>query len=46
VLQCKSGGRSAKAARTLAALGFTRLYSLDGGINGWAQEVDPRLPTY
>ena len=46
VLQCKSGGRSARAAATLAALGFTRLYSLEGGINGWARDVDPTLPTY
>ena len=46
VLQCKSGARSATAARTLAALGFTRLVNLEGGVNGWAREVDGSLPTY
>jgi adenylyltransferase/sulfurtransferase len=46
VVHCKMGGRSAKACETLAALGFTRLYNLEGGITGWARDVDPSLPTY
>ncbi len=46
LLQCKMGGRSARAARTLADLGFERLFNLEGGIVAWADEVDPSLPTY
>ena len=46
VIHCKTGGRSAKAASTLAGHGFTRLFNLEGGILGWAREVDQELPTY
>ncbi len=46
LVHCKLGGRSAKACATLAALGFTRLYNLEGGIVGWAKEIDPKLATY
>ena len=46
LVTCKSGGRSAKACRALAGAGFTRLTNLDGGITGWAKDVDPSLPTY
>lgn len=46
LVHCKMGGRSARACEALAALGFERLYNLEGGIVGWAQEVDPDMPTY
>jgi adenylyltransferase/sulfurtransferase len=46
VISCKSGARSAKAAETLASLGFDRLYNLEGGVLAWAKEIDPSLPTY
>jgi adenylyltransferase/sulfurtransferase len=46
LVHCKAGGRSAKAAATLAGLGFTRLYNLEGGITGWAREIDDSMPTY
>lgn len=46
VIHCKMGGRSARACATLARLGFTKLYNLEGGINGWARDVDSSLPTY
>jgi adenylyltransferase/sulfurtransferase len=46
VLYCRSGGRSAGAARFLIANGFERVWNLSGGINGWAQQVDTNLPTY
>ncbi len=46
VIHCKMGGRSAKAASTLAELGFTRVINMEGGITAWAQEIDPSLPTY
>jgi adenylyltransferase/sulfurtransferase len=45
VLHCKSGVRSLEAARLMKAAGF-RVKSLRGGINAWAREIDPRLPTY
>jgi adenylyltransferase/sulfurtransferase len=46
VLFCKSGGRSARALELLAGAGFRKVKNLRGGINAWAQEVDPRLPVY
>jgi len=46
LIHCKSGGRSAKAAADLAALGFTRLFNLEGGLLAWAREVDRSLATY
>jgi thiol-disulfide isomerase/thioredoxin len=32
---CRSGGRSAKAAEVLAAVGVKEIYNLDGGISAW-----------
>jgi len=46
LVHCKMGGRSAKACAALADLGYTRLYNLEGGIVGWAKEIDTQLPTY
>ncbi|MEI6705527.1 MAG: rhodanese-like domain-containing protein [Methylococcales bacterium] len=38
ITQCKSGGRSAKALELLKAAGFTKVYSMDGGIKTWDQQ--------
>jgi len=46
VLFCKMGGRSAKAARALQAAGYTRVWSLAGGILRWSEDVDPGVPQY
>ena len=46
VVQCKTGGRSADVIWELQRHGFKKLLNLEGGINRWAQEVDPSLPTY
>ena len=46
VVYCHHGIRSAHAVAQLRALGFTRLHNLDGGIDRWTQEVDPKLPRY
>jgi molybdopterin/thiamine biosynthesis adenylyltransferase/rhodanese-related sulfurtransferase/molybdopterin converting factor small subunit len=46
VVMCRSGGRSAQITRLLQAMGFTRVKNLTGGINAYAQEVDPTLPVY
>ena len=42
---CHHGGRSAMVAQFLATQGFT-VYNVSGGINVWAQQVDPTIPVY
>jgi sulfur-carrier protein adenylyltransferase/sulfurtransferase len=46
VLQCKSGQRSMQALEFLQGAGFNKLKNLRGGINAYAREVDPSIPTY
>jgi adenylyltransferase/sulfurtransferase len=46
VLYCKGGTRSAQAAQILQDHGFTKVWSLTGGILRWRTEVDPTLPNY
>jgi adenylyltransferase/sulfurtransferase len=46
VVQCKSGGRSARAADFLRSVGFTRVLNLKGGILDWVDKVDPSQPKY
>jgi molybdopterin/thiamine biosynthesis adenylyltransferase/rhodanese-related sulfurtransferase len=46
VVHCKGGVRSAKAVRQLRAAGFTRIWSLAGGITRWSEDVDPSTPRY
>ena len=46
VLLCKSGARSAHAAELLRAAGFTRAHNLEGGIDAWADKIDPAMPKY
>ena len=46
VFYCHHGVRSANVCRALAAEGFTNLYSLEGGINAWAGEIDPTMARY
>jgi sulfur-carrier protein adenylyltransferase/sulfurtransferase len=43
---CRTGVRSAQAAGVLRAAGFENVRSLQGGINAWAREVDPKLYQY
>jgi rhodanese-related sulfurtransferase len=26
--------------------GFSQVYNLQGGVDGWARDVDPTMPTY
>ena len=35
ILICQSGARSGGACKTLAKLGFTKVYNLEGGITAW-----------
>lgn len=46
VLYCKTGVRSAHAARQLAAAGFVTVLNLAGGIVRWREDVDPTIPPY
>lgn len=45
VVYCRSGARSARAARFLASLGYDAA-NLTGGVLAWADDVDPTLPRY
>lgn len=46
VVHCRTGGRSSEVIRQLIPKGFDNLWNLDGGINGWAAEIDTSVPTY
>ena len=46
VVQCKVGGRSARAADALVAAGFRNVANLAGGITRWSDDVDPTIPKY
>tara|TARA_R110002050_G_C8583014_1_gene483833 strand:- start:32 stop:403 length:372 start_codon:yes stop_codon:yes gene_type:complete len=38
LVYCKSGGRSALAAATLQEMGFSNVYSLEGGFDAWSKD--------
>jgi rhodanese-related sulfurtransferase len=46
VVICHHGGRSQQVAMFLERNGFTRLFNLAGGVDGWARSVDPGMPQY
>jgi sulfur-carrier protein adenylyltransferase/sulfurtransferase len=46
VVFCKTGGRSTRALELLVSAGFKKVKNLKGGINAWAQEIDPNMPIY
>jgi sulfur-carrier protein adenylyltransferase/sulfurtransferase len=46
VTHCKGGVRSLKAAEILKQAGFAKVSSLAGGILGWSNKVDPKVPKY
>jgi len=46
VVQCKVGGRSARAADALIAAGFRNVWNLAGGITRWSDDVDPTIVKY
>jgi molybdopterin/thiamine biosynthesis adenylyltransferase/rhodanese-related sulfurtransferase len=45
-LHCKTGKRSAQALHLLQEAGFSKLVNVAGGIEAWANEVDPTVPKY
>jgi rhodanese-related sulfurtransferase len=46
IVMCKSGARSRRAAAYLQSRGFERVANLTGGINAWARDIQPDLPSY
>jgi rhodanese-related sulfurtransferase len=46
VVYCHHGVRSAAVAEYLARLGFDKVWNLEGGIDQWANQVDPRMKRY
>ena len=46
VVYCRTGGRSAKAVQFLLANGYSKVRNLVGGINRWAEAVDPSMQKY
>jgi adenylyltransferase/sulfurtransferase len=46
VVYCRTGGRSANAVQFLRAQGYDKALNLAGGINRWAEVVDPAMPRY
>lgn len=46
VIYCKGEIRTGQAFRLLQQAGFGKLKALEGGIEGWAEDVDPSMPTY
>ncbi|MFN3565398.1 MAG: rhodanese-like domain-containing protein [Burkholderiaceae bacterium] len=43
---CHHGNRSALATMFLLNHGFTDVHNLTGGVDAWARQVDPAMPTY
>lgn len=46
VVFCRTGSRSARAVELMLAAGFRKVKNLRGGINAWAEQVDPTLTRY
>ena len=46
VLCCHHGMRSARAQGYLKSQGYTQVINLTGGIDAWAQSVDPAMKRY
>ena len=46
VVYCHSGIRSARAVNFLKSRGFKKAVNLKGGIDAWADEVDPKMVRY
>ncbi len=46
VFHSRRGDRGERAAKHFAALGFTNVWNVQGGIDAWLQEIDPEVPRY
>ena len=43
---CHHGSRSQEAAEHFRELGYREVYNIEGGIEAWAEAVDPSVPRY
>jgi len=43
---CHHGMRSMQVGAFLEKNGFTQVINLTGGVDAWARQVDPAMPTY
>ncbi|XP_059442336.1 adenylyltransferase and sulfurtransferase MOCS3 [Corylus avellana] len=43
---CRRGNDSQRAVQSLHKMGFTSARDIVGGLESWAQDVDPNFPTY
>jgi monothiol glutaredoxin len=43
---CHRGNSSRQAAEYFRSLGFHDVYNVEGGIDAWASEIDPRVARY
>jgi len=43
---CHYGNSSRQAAEHFRGLGFRRVFNIEGGIDAWAQQIDPSVPQY
>ena len=46
IIHCRGGKRSGNMVVFLSDNGYDNLYSLDGGINAWAEQVDTTMNVY
>ena len=46
VVYCRSGGRSDHAVQFLRQRGYEKAFNLTGGINHWAEVIDPAMRRY
>jgi molybdopterin/thiamine biosynthesis adenylyltransferase/rhodanese-related sulfurtransferase/molybdopterin converting factor small subunit len=46
VTHCHHGARSMKALEILKGAGFSKVRSLAGGIDAWAERIEPGMPRY
>ncbi len=46
VVLCHHGVRSAQVTAWLRQQGWTQSYSMAGGLDAWAHEIDPSIGTY
>jgi len=46
LVHCHHGGRSLRVTQFLRANGFTQVSNVAGGIDAWAEQIDPTLARY
>ena len=46
LIMCHHGGRSMKVTEYLRAQGYTAVSNIAGGIDAWAEQIEPGMPRY